>query len=281
MGTTPEPGNTKQDWAGTVADRGKWGHKAVQLTRAATEAIVEAAQVKPGMRVLDIASGAGDPALTLASVLGAGGHVTATDLAAEMLEQAQAEARDNGFTNISFHQIAAESLPFPDETFDAVTCPFVLMLFPNPAHALHEIYRVIKPLGRVGFVVFGPPDQNPHAWIAREILGKYVQSRPPAPEAPGQFRFAPAGTISEALRDAGFVQVQEETRLVPWVWPGPPEEYWESNRERSPLVGRLFRKLTPDQREKVNAEVLAAIRQHYDSEQVNFTACIVVAAGVR
>ena len=139
------------------------------MTRAATEAIVEASQVKPGMRVLDSTSGAGDPALTLASMLGAAGHVTATDQVSEMLEEAVAEARERGLTNISFHTTDADALPFPDGTLDAATCRFGLMLFPNPGRALHEIHRVLKPLRRAGFVVFGAAEQNPHAGISQGI----------------------------------------------------------------------------------------------------------------
>src|SRR5437773_5124825 len=126
----------------TTAAWRKWHPKfAVQLA-AMTAALVDAAGIKPGMRVLDIASGTGEPAITLSKLVGASGHVTATDLAADMLAIAEDNARAAGCTNVDFRQADAHELPVPDRSFDAVTVRLGAMDFWDCTKALAEIRRV-------------------------------------------------------------------------------------------------------------------------------------------
>src|SRR5438105_429607 len=104
----------RQDW---TANASGWRQMRVQhaiTTGGATEVLVEAAQVRRGMRILDLASGAGEPCLTLAERVGPDGQVTATDLVPEMLAAAEDGARERGLRNIRFQQADAEALPFAD-----------------------------------------------------------------------------------------------------------------------------------------------------------------------
>jgi ubiquinone/menaquinone biosynthesis C-methylase UbiE len=270
----------RQEWTRRAAGFRKWKSQEEIQGRAATQMLLRAARVKPGIRVLDLASGAGDPALTLAEVVGPSGHVTATDLVTEMLAVVEEFARERGLANMSLRQADAEALPFPDEAFDAVTCRLGVMFFSNAQRALGETRRVLKPGGRAAFVAWGPLEQALQDRIPREILRKYVQAPPPDPGAPDARKFARAGTLSIALREAGFKAVQEESPTIPYPWPGPPEQYWERERDAG-ATRRLVERLAPEQRSQVEAEVIEAIRQYYDGQQVNFTACIVVASGVR
>ncbi len=145
----------RRDWTDGVAGWRKWNAQFAVMTRAATEAMVQVAQVKSGMHVLDLASGTGEPALTLAEAVSPNGHVMATDLVPEMLAIAEEIARERRLRNISFKQADAEALPFADKTFDAVTCRLGVMFFPDAAKALGEVHRVLKPGGRAAFVVWG------------------------------------------------------------------------------------------------------------------------------
>src|SRR5215469_11772698 len=90
----------------------KWKAKSAAMGRPVTEALVEFARPTPGMRVLDLASGTGEPAISLAVRIGSTGHVTALDLSAELLEIAAGRARDRGLTNFSIQKADAHSLPF-------------------------------------------------------------------------------------------------------------------------------------------------------------------------
>lgn len=273
----------QQPWtdAERVASWHRWNPQFAVQTRAATEAILQAAQIRPGMRVLDLASGTGEPALSIAAAVGPDGHVTATDLVPGMLAVAEENARQSGLTNITFRQSDAHALPFSEATFDAVTCRFGVMFFADVGKALRETLRVLKPNGRAVFTAWGPPEENPMFTTTTAILMKYVEGSPPVPEAEA-YRFARAGLLSSELKEAGFEQGWEEFLNVPWPWPGSVEQAWESTRDRR---GKPFRELLdrvpPDQLPKAMDEILAAIRRYDDGEQVNFRALIVLATGVR
>ena len=204
-----------QDWSNSVETRGRWHDKSVVMGRVVTEAIVRAARVGPGMHVLDLASGTGDPTLTLSALVGPNGGVTATDLVPEMLEVAQAQAAKQGLTNITFQQADAESLSFSDQSFDAVTCRLGVMLFANVPQALSEIRRVLNPGGHAAFVAQGPPDQNPWQECILRVFGNYLEMPVPEPDSPHPHKFARPGTLSKALEDAVFDLVEEDSPAVP------------------------------------------------------------------
>src|ERR1700740_653668 len=137
--SAPEPAKIQvlreqlhQEWTGdrTVAAWRKWHSQIAAFTRGATDALVEAAHLRPGQRVLELACGVGDPALSIAAEIAPSGSVTATDLGPGMMSLAEELARKKGLTNIEFREANAESLPFPDASYDRLTCRFGLMFFP-------------------------------------------------------------------------------------------------------------------------------------------------------
>jgi ubiquinone/menaquinone biosynthesis C-methylase UbiE len=121
----------REEWTGdtTVAAWRKWHAQIAVFTRGATEAILEAAQLRPGLRVLDLACGVGDPALSIAAEVAPTGRVTATDMGPGMMSLAEELARKKGLTNIEFREANAESLPFADASYDRLTCRFGVMFF--------------------------------------------------------------------------------------------------------------------------------------------------------
>jgi len=133
----------RAEWtdSATVAAWRKWHSKSAAQTREATEAIVQVAHVAQGLQILDLASGAGEPSLTLARAVGPPGHVTATDLGAGMLALAEENAQRAGLTNLTFQEADAHTLPFADEIFDRVTCRFGVMYFADVGLALREVRR--------------------------------------------------------------------------------------------------------------------------------------------
>ncbi len=282
MTPTPNPELVREQWSDprTIAAWRKWEPLHRLVTRSATLAIIEAAHVEPGMSVLDLASGSGEPALAVAEAVGPSGHVTATDLVPEMLGLAEETARENGLTNIAFQQADVEALPFPDETFDAATCRFGVMYFPDVGRALREIRRVLKPGGRAAFAAQGPFEQNPFFTTTIGVIKRHVDL-PPDPGASDPFRFSTLGTLSAALQEAGFEQVHEELRPIPWRFPGTVQQVWEYVRERSAPFRRLFESLAPERRDAAISEVLRAIEPYYDGHEVRFPFVIVLASAVR
>jgi SAM-dependent methyltransferase len=117
------------------------------LSRQLVPWVIRAARVGPGHRVLDIATGTRLIAEAAAALVGPTGHVVAADLSPAMIEQAR--GRLGALPNVSLEIQNAQSLPYPDESFDAMTCGLGMMFFPDPAAALAEFHRVLRPDGRV------------------------------------------------------------------------------------------------------------------------------------
>ncbi len=273
-----------EEWTGeqTVAAWRKWHAQIAIFSRGGTEAILEAAQLRPGMRVLDLASGVGDPAFSLAAQVGPSGRVTATDLGPGMISLAEELARKKGVTNIEFREANAESLPFADASYDVLTCRFGAMFFPDLGKALRECLRVLKPGGRAAFVVWGKGDQPFFTATAAVVLKNLpVPPPPPDPDGPSMFMFGERGRFRRALESAGFSTVTEEGRTVPGPWPGPPEQFWEQFTEVAAPFRPLIAQLTPEKKAIAVAEILAGLRKYWDGKHTALPLEIVVASGTR
>lgn len=269
-----------REWSERAAAWRRWAPRWAPQTGEATRLIVEAADLREGDRVLDLASGGGEPALTLAAIVGSRGRVTATDLSAEMLAIASAEARVRGLSNLACMVAAAEHISMPDRSVDAVTCRFGIAHFADPAAALRDAYRVLVSGGRAVFLVWGPRAHNPFFTIVDEAFAPYPLEQS-APAAPGPFTFAAPGSLAAALRAAGFGEVREETRALALAWPGSAEEMWAARRDMSAAVGRNLARLTEGQRAEVDERVITALRGYDDGRQVTLPASVVLATGRR
>lgn len=277
MNSAPD---TKPDWGSTfrLTAAEKWKAKSAAMGRDVTEALVDYAQPRAGMRILDVACGTGEPAITIAARIGPTGHVTALDLSADLLAVAAERARQRGFANVSTQQSDAQQLPFPDNQFDLATSRFGVMFFSDVERALRELHRVLKPGARACFAVWGPQDQ-PYFSASIGIVHRHIGGPLIAPDGPNPFRFARPGSLSEALRNSGFPNVQEEARTVPWAWPGPAEEVWEQQQAISTPFQHLLKRVPPEKWPAINGEVHAAIRKYEDQGAIRFGATIVLASG--
>src|SRR5579864_2221690 len=133
----------------------KWKAKSAAMGQPVTNALVEYARPQPGMQVLDVASGTGEPAISLALRVGSQGRVTALDLSADLLKIAAERAQARGLENFSTRQADAHSLPFPDDSFDLATSRFGVMFFRDPRLACEELRRVLRPKARACFLAWG------------------------------------------------------------------------------------------------------------------------------
>jgi len=274
----PAPDQTvRQEWADRAAPWRQWATWWAAQTRAATDLILRAADVRPGWRVLDVASGGGEPALSLAAAVGPRGHVLATDLAPEMLDITAEAARRAALDNLTCQVADAQALPFARASFEAVTCRFGIALVSNAPLAVREIVRVLAPGGRTAFVSWGPRQANPFFTIIDDAFAPYGVVDRPEVGGPSPFTFATPGPLAAALRAAGCGQVHEATHQITLRWPGPAEQAWAGRRAMSLSCQRQLALLTPDQRDGVIAAVIAAYRRHEVEGRVALPAVVTVA----
>jgi ubiquinone/menaquinone biosynthesis C-methylase UbiE len=279
MSTTPTPTpdpkeSVRQDWLSAAPAWKKWYSQLAFQSRQATELVVQGAAISPGMHVLDLASGSGEPALSLSAAVGSQGRVTATDLIREMLQIAEENAAARNIKNIDFRAADAEQLPFPAGLFDRITCRFGIMFIPNIQKALSEMRRVLKPGGRVSFITWGSIEENP---MFSSMIGpflKYVEVPPPPPDAPHVFRFADEKKLAELLSLAGFLQVTVTKHKINWAWPGTPEQAWQGTSELAAPFKRIINAAPPDKRELAIHEAIENLRRFSDGQAVNIPATI-------
>jgi len=256
----------------------KWKAKSATMGRAVTETFVEYAQPQPGMSVIDVASGTGEPGISLAQRVAPEGHVVALDQSSELLEIAAQRARQRNLTNFEIRQADAHLLPFPDQMFDLATCRFGVMFFKQAEQALVELRRVLKPGARACFVAWGPLEQ-PYWQTTMKIVHQYVGGAMLEPGAQDPFRFAAQGSLSQVMRAAGFHDVEESSKDVPWVWPGGTEEVFEYASACStpfrPMMERVPQEMWP----AIQHDVHAAIEKYRVGDEIRFGAVIVLASG--
>jgi ubiquinone/menaquinone biosynthesis C-methylase UbiE len=171
--------------------------------------LIEAAAIEPGHAVLDLASGAGEPVLSIAREVGPTGRVIATDLVEEMLAGLRRRAADSGLPNLAIQHADIEALPFEDDRFDRVTCRFGIMFAPDTARAAAEIFRVLKPGGRSALMVWGPREATTMFAILAEAADR-VFGIDPRIDFTIPFRFGVRNRLAEIFTEAGFVAVAEK-----------------------------------------------------------------------
>ena len=167
-----------------------------------TDALIERAGIVRGQSVLNVAGGAGEPSLTIAAAVGPEGSVTCTDAVAEMVEAARNEATHRGIENVQFRECTADSLPFPDNSFDAVVSRLGAMFFADPIAGLREMLRVAKPNRSLALAVWHKSQVNPFCYTITNIMERHVESAPADPDAPNAFRFAEPGKLANVMTTA-------------------------------------------------------------------------------
>lgn len=206
--------STRQQWERVAAAWNRWGPTLERWWAPATEAMLEMARIGPGSRVLDVAGGAGEPALSAAARVGPNGYVLSTDISANLTRLASENAQARGLDTARFEArvMDGERLDLPDTSFDAALSRLGLIYFPDRTRALGEIRRILTPGGRVVLASFSTPEANPFFSIPITIIRRRVQATPPPPGSPGPFSLGSQELMEAAYQQAGFQDVQ--TRVI-------------------------------------------------------------------
>lgn len=208
---------------------------------------------RPGTTLLDVGAGTGEVALRAAAWIGSEGRVIGSEIAAAMMSLT-GRAAEQGATNVTFCRMDAEQLGFPDASFDAVTCAFSLFQFPDMGRALAEMWRVLKPGGRLGLSNWGPGYFSPIASLQRNLFREFGLR----PLLTNPIVFKPAA-LRTLLHQAGFsaVELIEETDEV---WFESSEEAWAFNLDMGPFPVMLRRQLSAEQRGELVRQFMATLR---------------------
>jgi len=249
----------REQWNKDGAAWRRWNPTLDRWYGEVTRQMLDLARIQPGQRILDIAAGAGEPAVSAAERVGPSGYVLATDIAEGIVELALQVARERGLKQVETRAMDGEKLDLPDASFDAVLCRLGLMYMPEPVAALREWRRALRAGGRVAVVVYSTPDRNSWGAVPASIIRQRAQLPPPIPGQPGPFSLGGPGVLEGAFRQAGLADPKVRTVLVPHRV-SSAAEYVRLAREAFGGFNAMMAHLSLPERESVWDEVEGAMR---------------------
>lgn len=202
-----------------------------RLSEPVSQWMIEAIEPQPGQRVLELAAGLGETGFRVAELVAPIGGVITSDQSEAMLEGARARASELGLSNVEFQVLNAEWIDLPLASVDAVICRWGYMLMVDPATALRETRRVLKPGGRLALAVWGPLEENPWAMLPAEELRKRGLA-PMRPGEPGPFTLCQSSHVRELLEQAGFSSMRVDA-LDLWQRSASFDEFWDMTLDLS------------------------------------------------
>ena len=215
---------------------------------------------EPGQTVLELGAGTAETGLAAARHVSPGGRVIVSDRSSAMVAAAVRRAAELGLSNVEMRVIDIEAIDLPDAAVDGALCRLALMLVPDPAVALAEIHRVVRPGGRLAATVWDTVDRNPWAPALWEVLEGMTDLPPARPGGPGMFSLAEADRLSALLAGAGFGDIHVER--IPVVWRYPDfETYWQTQSALNGALTQLLPALADDERDRLAAALRDAVER--------------------
>ena len=252
-----------------------------QMFAPVTQALVEDGLIGRGSTVLDIATGPGEPALTIAALVGSEGEVFGIDPAPEMVDAARRATDHLGFRNAQFEVASADRLPFPADTFDAVVSRFGVMFFPSPVDGVREMLRVLKPGRKLALAVWHFAENNPFHYALARVIERFVDSPPPAPDAPDAFRFASPGKLRGVLAEAGAMSPSERLLQFTIQASTSVEDFWTLRCEMSEKLREKLATLSGEQLTEVKRQALEVLRGYSTERGMSFPAEVLIVTGTK
>jgi ubiquinone/menaquinone biosynthesis C-methylase UbiE len=260
----------RQMWDSAAAGWQAWWETIERGAQKVSDKIVELAEIKPGDKVLDIATGIGEPAVTAARKVMPNGKVVATDISPQMLAIAKTRAKSLGLDSvIEFREIDGEKLDVlgPSTTakkFDAILSRWGLMFFPNLPAALVRIRQMLITNGRLSAAVWSAPSKVPWLDLAFATVRKQLNIPPPLPGEPGPFALADIEALKQLFNQAGFKAIKTDTFQITFEFDSP-ESYTRLHQQTATRIHKMLANQTEEVKKQIWSSITEAVWQYADS----------------
>ena len=272
--------NVHRAWAAVAASWGEYAEYADARGAAVTAKMLELSAPTSGERLLELACGAGGVGLAAATLVAPGGEVVMSDVAAEMTAIAALRAATLGITNVRTRELDLEDIHQPDEHYDVVLCREGLMFAVDPARAVREIRRVLRPGGRTAVAVWGQRQRNPWLGLVFDAVSAQLGTPVPPPGVPGPFSLDEPTTLSRLLVEAGFTEVDVSELPTP-LRDGSFDQWWaRTSALAGPLASRLSA-LSPQAAQELRERLQTAVQPYQTSAGLEFPGVSIIASGRR
>jgi ubiquinone/menaquinone biosynthesis C-methylase UbiE len=287
----------RMEWSAAAPGWKKYGKDIQKWMAPISDHLIRSAGITSGHTVLDVATGTGQPALTIAKIVSQNGKVIGVDLSPEMIEVAKEEAASQGLTNAAvFQVIKDESLSmFSDNTFDSIVCRNGLMFMPDPVKALKAFLRVLKPGGKASVTVWGSPDKSPVMGVVMKTISRHVppdlekrlSSTTTAAAAPpgtpgGPFSIPSVDMLRDYFLKAGFSNFNAEKMEVTVAQTDTAEQFWQGMTEVTGFLVILLSKLPDEKKLAIKNDVIDSLHKIFPSGgPVKFTGELILGTGTK
>ncbi|HVF78100.1 MAG TPA: class I SAM-dependent methyltransferase [Solirubrobacteraceae bacterium] len=244
-----------------------------------TAQILALAAPQRGERVLDLACGPGGIGLAAAKLV-APGEAVLSDVAAEMIAIAAQRATDQGIDNVSTCVLDLQCIEQPDESYDVVLCREGLMFVPEPAAALREVRRILRPGGRAAFAVWGPRERNPWMSLIFDAVAAQLGRPVPPPGVPGPFSLEDAGRVAELMRDAGLENVEVRDVPVP-LQSASFDDWWSRTSALAGPLSQILARMPAATKEALVADLRERTAPYRVGDGLEFPGVTLLATGGR
>jgi ubiquinone/menaquinone biosynthesis C-methylase UbiE len=281
--------HARMEWNAVAPGWKKYGKDMLKWMAPTSDQLIRSTGISSGQTVLDVATGTGQPALTIAKIVGENGKIVGVDLSPEMLEVAKEQAAYLGLTNAVFQVVKDESLSmFSDNTFDSVVCRNGLMFMPDPVKALKAFLRVLKAGGKASVTVWGSPDKSPVMGVVMKAISNYVPDmKLPSAAAPagtpgGPFSIPTVDMLRDYFLNAGFTNFTAEKIEVTVAQTDTAEQFWQGMTEVTGFLVILLSKLPDEKKLAIKNDVIESLRKIFPSGgPVKFTGELILGTATK
>ncbi len=267
-------------WDAVAAGWGDHADYADARAAAVTGEMLARTAPAPGEHVIDLACGPGGAGIAAAHRVGPAGRVLLSDVAPAMVAVAAGRAAAAGLGQVAAAVRDLEAIADPEGAYDVALCREGLMFVPDPARAVREMLRVLRPGGRMAVAVWGSRGRNPWLGIVFDAVAAELGRPVPPPGVPGPFALSDAPALARLLSDAGVADVRVDARPVP-LRATSPAEWWDRTTALAGPLSGIIAGLPPAGVARLRDRALAAAVPYAAGDGLEFPGETIVASGRR